>query len=140
MRIPKMTAAFISCGIALAPFSATFAAEGADEQPGAAFTGRSAAASSNCPSADWHITRQPGNKLNGVVFWNDGSGISQATGAFDPSGNFTLTLVSVQGKGPVGTVTGSRTPAKLVAAMAGEGCNKINVDIRFDEELRGARG
>ena len=100
---------------AVLPLSAAFAAgEIADEQPGI-YTGRSGASASGCPTADWHITRLPGNKLGGVVLWADNSGISQATGSFDEIiGNSRLTPVSASGNGPVGAVAGSKLqPAPL---------------------------
>ncbi len=142
MRFAKLAGALAACGMVAVPISAPFAAgEGGNDQTGV-FTGRSMAAASGCPTADWHITRLPGNKLGGVVFWTDGSGISQASGNYDPNGAFTITLVSATGKGPTGTVTGSRTTRSITASMPGEGCNKISVNMKFDQPLddKGGRG
>ena len=136
MRITKTTIAFLASCMAVAPMATAFAAgEIANEQQGA-FTGRSGASANGCPTADWHITQLPGDKLGGVVFWTDNSGISQATGTFTPDGKFTITLVSASGKGPVGTVTGARTATGLTATMAGEGCNQIKVNMKFDQQLQ----
>ena len=73
----------------------------------------SASGTPACPSVHWTLVRQYGataksGPLSGVVFYNDGTGVSRMTGASQPDGTFQLHLTSVDGKGPTGTVMGTR--------------------------------
>jgi len=66
-----------------------------------------------CPSVHWTLVRQYGpdvksGPLSGVVFYDNGSGTSRMKGMSKPDETFVLDLTSIEGKGPVGTVTGVR--------------------------------
>ncbi len=140
MRFATITSALVLCGLAAAPFGGAMAGE--DNWAGVGmYEARAKPTVANCPGVDWHIQQQPGGKLTGVVFFRDMSGVSNAVGQGDPkTGQFTLTLTSVSGKGPVGTVTGSRTSKGLVAEMKGDGCNNIKVNMPFQRATEGSRG
>jgi hypothetical protein len=52
------------------------------------------------------------------------SGMSRLTGSIDASGQFTITMTQVDGKGPQGTITGSHDPSNgvFLAQVSGSGC------------------
>ena len=83
----------------------------------------SASGTPACPSVHWTLVRQyaapaKSGPLAGVVFYNDGSGMSRMTGASQADGTFKLNLTSVDGKGPTGTIVGARKPnGELTADM-----------------------
>jgi len=59
------------------------------------------------------------------------SGVSLATGTINQAGQFRVTLTSAMGQGPVGTVTGAKSPnGKIDATMTGEGC--ANMKLHFN--------
>jgi hypothetical protein len=58
------------------------------------------------------------------------SGLSKATGTMDiPSGQFHLTLQSLDGNGPAGEVTGTKDPhdGTITADLNGPGCSKLKL-------------
>ena len=62
----------------------------------------------NCPAVRWFIHRATTGDLSGFFFYTDASGVSQATGKFDPAtGQFHMTVANLDGNGPVGTATGA---------------------------------
>jgi hypothetical protein len=66
----------------------------------------------------------------GYVWFTDASGMSKATGTMDlGSGVFHLTLMSLDGQGPVGEVTGRKDPATgvVTAQLDGPGCSKLKL-------------
>ena len=68
-----------------------------------------------CPSVHWTLVRQyapnaQSGPLSGIVFYNNGSGVSRMKGESQPDGSFNLNLASIDGKGPVGVINGVRKP------------------------------
>jgi hypothetical protein len=52
------------------------------------------------------------------------AGVSRLTGTIDAKQQFNIAITQVDGKGPQGTITGSRSPSDgwLVAQIKGSGC------------------
>jgi hypothetical protein len=65
-----------------------------------------------------------GNDLKGFAATGDMAGMSRLTGSIDASGQFTITMNQVDGKGPQGTITGTRDPSNgaFQAQVSGSGC------------------
>jgi hypothetical protein len=66
----------------------------------------------------------------GYVWFADASGMSKATGTLDlSSGQFHLTLTSLDGNGPTGEVTGRKDLATgaVTAVLDGPGCSKLKL-------------
>ena len=66
----------------------------------------------------------------GYVWFTDASGMSKATGTMDlASGQFHLTLTSLDGHGPTGEVSGRKDPATgvVIAELDGPGCSKLKL-------------
>jgi hypothetical protein len=64
----------------------------------------------------------------GYVWFADANGMSKAIGTMDlQSGQFHLTLTSLDGEGPIGEVTGTKDPATgvVTAELDGPGCSKL---------------
>jgi hypothetical protein len=76
----------------------------------------------HCAGLTWHFSRmvQPDNtvRLNGPIWYEDGSGTSLAQGIGQANGTFTLNVKMLSGDGPVGTITGQRMPDGSVNATA----------------------
>jgi hypothetical protein len=99
------------------------------------YGGHSKAASS-CPGLGWTVAAARPN-MHGYFYWDDGSGASKATGAANPDGSFQLSLTSLDGNGPVGTVTGKRAPnGALSATLKGQGCANIALGTQTMPEYR----
>ena len=82
-----------------------------------------------CPSIHY-VFRGPVTARVGYVWFSDASGVSKATGAGDPqTGKFQLTLKSLDGNGPTGTVEGVRDPHTgiLTAELKGPGCSNLKL-------------
>lgn len=86
-------------------------------QGGASFVGPA------CPGISYHLALGAGAK-KGFAWFNDGSGVSSASGAIDAkTGELHLTLASVDGKGPTGTVDGVKgADNSLKAELKRPGC------------------
>lgn len=82
------------------------------------YAGMVASSVAGCPNIVWRIGRGADGALNGIMWFDDMSGLSRATGS-ESGGAFNLTLKSVMGSGPVGTVTGH---AGKGATLTGQGC------------------
>jgi len=69
-------------------------------------------AGEHCPGLSWHIDRmvQPDKTVNlsGPIWYTDGSGVSFAKGTGQPDGHFSMTVATMSGSGPAGTITGQR--------------------------------
>jgi hypothetical protein len=66
----------------------------------------------------------------GYVWFSDASGISKATGTADlKTGKFNLTLKSLDGTGPTGTVDGVKDPHTgiVTAVLKGPGCSNLTL-------------
>jgi hypothetical protein len=76
----------------------------------------------HCSGLTWHFDRmvQPGKTFNlsGPIWYTDGSGMSFAMGTSQPDGHFTLTVTTMSGNGPAGTITGQRMPDGSINATA----------------------
>jgi len=83
------------------------------------FSGLTASSVAGCPNIAWRIGQGGDGSLNGIMWYDDMSGLSQVSGRSESGGAFQLTLKSVMGNGPVGTVTGH---AGQGATLTGEGC------------------
>lgn len=82
-----------------------------------------------CPDIAWRLARN-GNDVSGMAFYANMSGASQVKGTVDNSGQINLTLTSIMGNGPVGTVEGHRTKNGTTATLKGEGCANGRVAMR----------
>jgi hypothetical protein len=79
--------------------------------------------------------------MHGYFYWTDGSGISKAVGKANPDGTFQLTLTSIDGNGPVGTVNGQRSAnGALNATLKGQGCANMTVNTQRPEYHTSAGG
>jgi hypothetical protein len=84
------------------------------------FAGSVVSSVANCPSIAWRIGQSPDGSLHGMMWYTDMSGTSEVNGSETGSGGqFTLTLKSVMGEGPVGTVQGQKGKG---ATLTGPGC------------------
>lgn len=82
------------------------------------YAGMTASSVTGCPMIAWRLAKAPDGQVHGIIWYNDLSGLSEASGT-ETGTSFHLTLTSVMGKGPVGTVTGQ---AGSGATLTGEGC------------------
>jgi hypothetical protein len=82
-----------------------------------------------CPGLAWHIrpvklANQSFN-LSGPIWFEDGSGMSFATGTRQADGTFSLNVESRSGNGPTATITGQRMPdGSADVTLAGASCLK----------------
>ena len=76
-----------------------------------------------CPGLVLNVLRD-GNNLKGYAATGDMAAMSRLTGTIDARQQFTLTMTPVDGKGPQGTITGSRNSSDgwLLAQVKGSGC------------------
>jgi hypothetical protein len=76
-----------------------------------------------CPGLVLHVMRDS-NDLKGFAATGDMAAMSRLTGTIDAKQQFTITMTPVDGKGPVGTITGSRSQSDgwLLAEVKGSGC------------------
>lgn len=81
------------------------------------------AAKGGCPGIALQVQRD-GNDLKGFAETGDMAGVSRLTGTIDAKQQFTITITQVDGRGPQGTISGSRSPSDgwLVAQIKGSGC------------------
>ena len=98
------------------------------EQPG--FVAMTKSSVAGCPNIGWRLARHSDGTISGIAYYADASGASTVTGRVDSAGKSTLTLTSMMGKGPVGTVTGQRSQnGALEADLKGEGCANEHVSV-----------
>ena len=85
-----------------------------------------------CPAIAWRLVRDPSGNVRGLAWFTDMSGASEVKGTMGDSGQFSLTLTSSMGNGPVGTVTGSRNPSSGAASarLTGQGCANMAMNLR----------
>jgi hypothetical protein len=76
-----------------------------------------------CPGLVLHVVRD-GNSLKGFAATGDMTAMSRLTGTIDDRQQFSITMTPVDGKGPQGTITGSRNSSDgwLLAQVKGSGC------------------
>jgi hypothetical protein len=84
-----------------------------------------------CPGLVLNVLRD-GNNLKGYAATGDMAAMSRLTGNIDDRQQFTLTMTPVDGKGPQGTITGSRNPSDgwLLAQVKGSGCTDGPLKIK----------
>ena len=85
-----------------------------------------------CPGLDWHVVAQ-GNKLEGMVAWDNMKAMAHATGTMNPTAKtFEMTAKEVGGKGRTATINGSvRSDGWLVANINGPGVKCQNVAVQW---------
>lgn len=99
--------------------------------PVAGYTGEAQSTVAGCPYLVWRLARHPNGDVTGIFYFSDMSGVSLATGTINQVGQFRVTLTSAMGQGPVGTVTGTKSPnGKIDATMTGEAC--ANMKLHFN--------
>jgi hypothetical protein len=110
----KLSAFFLSSAMVGVPIAGSFAQGAPAGFMNTYFPGRSAPGGRTCPGVTWHIDRmvQPDKtaKLSGPIWYENGSGMSFAKGTGQPDGYFALTVTTMSGDGPAGTITGQRMP------------------------------
>jgi hypothetical protein len=83
-----------------------------------------------CPNIAWRLAKDADGTLRGIVWYDDMSGLSKASGTAK-AGQFHVTMASVMGQGPAGTVDGARsTDGSGEAKMTGQGCTNVTVKMR----------
>jgi hypothetical protein len=82
-----------------------------------------------CPAIRYLFRGVEENPI-GYVWFADASGMSKATGTMNlASGRFHLTLISLDGQGPIGEVDGTKDPqtGAVTAVLDGPGCSKLKL-------------
>jgi len=115
MRLSKATALIAAGAMAIA---ASYTAATAQMSYTPRYAGMTGSSVAGCPNIAWRIGQSPSGALHGVLWFTDLSGMSQADGTMKGN-DFNLTLRSVMGNGPVGSVTGVRGQS---ARLTGTGC------------------
>jgi hypothetical protein len=116
MRLAKATALIAAGVLASAASYTTATAQKMAYTP--RYAGTTGSSVAGCPNIAWRIGQSPSGALHGMVWYTDMSGMSQADGSMVGK-NFNMTLRSVMGNGPVGTVTGAQGQG---ARLTGTGC------------------
>ncbi len=96
-------------------------------------------AQGGCPGLDWHVVAQ-GNKLEGMIGWNNMKSMANATGTVNPTAKtFEMTAKEVGGQGRTATITGSvRSDGYLVANIKGPNVNCQNVTVQWFAPYQGS--
>jgi hypothetical protein len=90
--------------------------------PAPLYQGRAASSVGGCPQIVWRLSRGADGSVRGMVWYDDLSGASAASG-HAASGRFHINLTSSMGNGPVGAIDGTRSPDGTIdARMTGTGC------------------
>lgn len=123
----------LACG---APLSITMAQGSMTGAPGN-WTVHTAA-KAGCPGIALQVQRE-GNNLKGFAETGDMAGASRLTGTIDANDQFAITISQIDGKGPQGTITGSRNKSNgwLVAHVKGSGCTDGPLKIETYVPFRG---
>jgi hypothetical protein len=130
-RSMKPTAVFVSALSLLVAGTLVEESVAALQPPVLTYTGQVASTVSGCPTIEWHLARHNNGDVTGIFYYSDMSGISTATGTVDNAGNIQLTVNSRTGQGPVGTVTGMRSPnGAITAKLTGNAC--ANAELHYD--------
>jgi hypothetical protein len=89
------------------------------------------ASKAGCPGLVLHIQRD-GNNLKGFAATGDMAAMSRLTGTINANQQFTIAMTPVDGKGPQGTIAGSRNQSDgwLLAQLTGSGCTDGPLKIR----------
>ena len=83
-----------------------------------------------CPGLVLHVVSD-GNNLKGFAATGDMAAMSRLAGTINANEKFTITMTPVDGKGPQGTIAGSRNPSDgwLLAQVTGSGCTDGQLKI-----------
>jgi hypothetical protein len=124
--IKKLGLLCVSSAIVAAPITPSFA-QGAPAGFVNEYFAEHDSGGEHCPGLTWHIDRtvQPDKtvSLSGPIWYADGSGVSFAKGTGQPDGHFTLTVTTMSGNGPAGTITGQRMhDGSINATAVGPAC------------------
>lgn len=118
----KLGVFLVSSATVGAPIASSLAQGGPVGMGESSFMVNYVKAHDQCPGLTWHINRmvQPDKtvSLNGPIWYEDGSGASFAQGTGQADGRFTLNVKMMSGNGPVGTISGQRTPDGSINATA----------------------
>jgi hypothetical protein len=113
-----------------------FAGSAVAAPPTPGYVGSAKSSVAGCPFIAWRLARGEGGAIHGISYYSDLSGLSQVSGHVDNAGKFQLTLKSVMGNGPVGTVTGSKSSkGMLEAEMKGQGCANMHIEMSTAPDL-----
>jgi hypothetical protein len=117
------------CGLALAVICGMALAQGGGVRTATYYQG-TAPNTPRCPAIRYLIRDSSSSEPVGYVWFADASGMSKATGTMDlQSGQFHLTLTSLDGNGPTGEATGTKDPntGVVTAELDGPGCSKLKL-------------
>jgi hypothetical protein len=91
------------------------------------------AAKTGCPGIALQVQRD-GNNLKGFAETGDMAGVSRLTGTINANDQFSITITQVDGKGPQGIITGSRSVGDgwLLAEVKGSGCTDGPLKIQTE--------
>ena len=93
-------------------------------------------ATANCPSLDWHVMVEDtatGNKLSGVIGWDDMQHLANVTGMLNPNTRmFEMTATEVGGEGRTAKIDGQlRLNGWMTANIDGAGVKCTSVVIPY---------
>jgi hypothetical protein len=92
------------------------------QAPAPNYQGRVASSVAGCPQIIWRLSRDPNGAVHGMVWYDDLSGMSAASGTA-ASGRFQINLTPRMGNGPAGQIYGTRSnDGTINARMTGTGC------------------
>jgi hypothetical protein len=92
------------------------------QAPAPNYQGRVASSVAGCPQIIWRLSRDPSGAVHGMVWYDDLSGMSAASGSAG-GGRFQITLTPRMGHGPSGQIYGTRgSDGTINARMTGAGC------------------
>jgi len=118
----------IAAGIILAVGMSSPPASAATPQ---GFSGHAQSSVPGCPYLVWRLAMNSNGNITGISYYSDLSGVSMVKGQGDGAGHFNLVLTPSMGKGPSGTVNGTRSAnGTIVADMAGEGCANMHLTMQ----------
>jgi len=132
--VTKQPVTWMAAGVLALGVGFAVPAVAAPPMPG--YVGSAKSSVAGCPFIAWRLARGEGGAIHGISYYSDLSGLSQVSGHVDNNGHFTLTLKSVMGNGPTGTVTGSRSAkGQLEAELKGTGCANMHVEMNTAPDL-----
>ena len=120
-RFKKLRLFFVSSAMVSVPVAASFA-QGAPVGFMDTYLEEHEEGGVHCAGLSWHITRVPQPdktvSISGPIWYNNGSGVSFATGTGQADGHFTLSVKTMSGDGPAGEITGQRMPDGSIDSTA----------------------
>jgi hypothetical protein len=116
----------VSAAVGVLSIAAATARPAAAATPTPRYGGQTRSNVSGCPAIVWRLAKATDGSLHGIVWYADLTGFSEADGSM-VGGHFNLTIKSVRGNGPVGSVTGVQGRD---ATLTGQGCANATVNLR----------